>query len=140
MVENMTPADVKAVLGNEDGCFGNGSWWIILLFIILFGGNGFWGNNGNRDYATTGDLERNFYQQTLTTKLDQLGSDMNGGLFAINDGVKDSKYELSNRVTDATYAINTAIANLAAQNDHCCYNFINRVINYLMNKMFIMAA
>lgn len=53
-VQDMTAADLAAVVGNDDG-FGNGNgWWIILLFILLGGwGNGFGGNgaaNGNTLY------------------------------------------------------------------------------------------
>lgn len=46
-MNEMTPADIAAVLKNEDGGFGNGNgWWIILLFLFLGWGNNGWGNNG----------------------------------------------------------------------------------------------
>ena len=48
-LSDMTPADLAAVVGNnEDGGFGNGNgWWIILLFLFLGWGNRGWGNGGN---------------------------------------------------------------------------------------------
>lgn len=46
MNDMMSPADFAAVTGrNNDGMFGNGAWWIIILFLFAFMGNG-WGNNG----------------------------------------------------------------------------------------------
>lgn len=49
--EGMTPADLAAVMGTNNG-FGNGfggdGWWIVLLLLFANGGwgNGFGGNNG----------------------------------------------------------------------------------------------
>lgn len=43
-LQDMTPADLAAVLNNDDGGFGNGNgWWIILLFMFLGWGNRGWG-------------------------------------------------------------------------------------------------
>ena len=50
---NYSLADIAAATGNSrnnDGMFGgDGSWWIIVLFIFAFcgWGNNGWGNNGN---------------------------------------------------------------------------------------------
>jgi len=47
-LQDMTPADLAAVVGNDGNGFGNGNgWWIILLFLFLGWGNNGWGNNGN---------------------------------------------------------------------------------------------
>ena len=40
-LQDMTAADLAAVVGNDDNGFGNNGWWIILLFMFLG-----WGNNG----------------------------------------------------------------------------------------------
>lgn len=51
MNENMTPADFGAIMGNRnngDGMFGNGAWWIIILFLFAFMGM------GNRGGCNTG--------------------------------------------------------------------------------------
>lgn len=48
MTNEMSPADYAAITGNSNG-FGNGdSWWIILLFLAIFGGWGNGGYGGNR--------------------------------------------------------------------------------------------
>jgi hypothetical protein len=49
----MSPADIKAVMGNGNsgwgGFGGDGAWWLLVLFLFAFNngwGNGFGGNNG----------------------------------------------------------------------------------------------
>lgn len=46
-LQDMTPADLAAVMNDNDGGFGNGNgWWIILLFMFLGWGNGGFGYGG----------------------------------------------------------------------------------------------
>lgn len=46
-LQDMTPADLAAVMGNDgNGGFGNNGWWIILLFLFLGWGNNGWAGNG----------------------------------------------------------------------------------------------
>lgn len=45
-LQDMTPADLAAVMNNDGDGFGNGNgWWIILLFLFLGWGNNGWGDN-----------------------------------------------------------------------------------------------
>lgn len=47
-LQDMSPADLAAVVSDNDNGFGNGNgWWIILLFMFLGWGNNGWGNNGS---------------------------------------------------------------------------------------------
>lgn len=47
-LQDMTAADLAAVVGNDNDGFGNGNgWWIILLFLFLGWGNNGWGGFGN---------------------------------------------------------------------------------------------
>lgn len=103
MMENgMTPADVMAVTRNNDGWGdGGGSWiWIILVFACLFGGFGNFGGNAER-YATTGDVQRGFDTQTLNSKIDALGSNLDARLTGINSGICSSAYENARMVDNA---------------------------------------
>ena len=44
-VQDMTPADLAAVMNDNDGFGGGNGWWIILLFLFLGWGNNGWGGN-----------------------------------------------------------------------------------------------
>lgn len=61
-------SDVAAVTrDNNDGTFGgNGAWWIIILFLFVFMGGGFWGNRQGDygQYATAATQ-----QAILTTQV-----------------------------------------------------------------------
>ena len=50
-VQDMTPADLAAVVNDQDGFGGGNGWWIILLFLFLGMGNG-WGGNGGANANT----------------------------------------------------------------------------------------
>jgi len=51
-IQDMSAADLAAVMDNNDGFGGNGNgWWIILLFLFLGWGNNGWGNGGNNGAA-----------------------------------------------------------------------------------------
>ena len=52
-IQDMSAADLAAVMNDNDG-FGNGNgWWIILLFMFLGWGNGGWGGYGGNAAVTT---------------------------------------------------------------------------------------
>ena len=47
-IQDMSAADLAAVVNDNDGFGGNGNgWWIILLFLFLGWGNNGWGGNGS---------------------------------------------------------------------------------------------
>lgn len=82
---NYSLADIAAATGNgrnNDGMFGgDGSWWIIVLFIFAFfgWGNNGWGNNGNgggyaATAATQADIQRGFDNSAVISKLDGINS------------------------------------------------------------------
>jgi len=51
-IQDMSAADLAAVVNDNDGFGGNGNgWWIILLFLFLGWGNNGWGGNGNNGAA-----------------------------------------------------------------------------------------
>ena len=118
-------ADIAAVSGNNrnnggfgDG-FGEGGWWIILLFLFAgWGGRGFGGGfgNGNGGFAngpvyygepcaTKDDVRAAVDQQTLTSKLDNQ-----------TYGLADSTYALSNAITTGFHGVDNAVCTLGYQN------------------------
>lgn len=82
----MSPADVAAVTGNNDGFGGNNAWWIILLFLICGNGwgNGYGGNAGSPAFIDA-SLQRGFDQNAI----------MNG-ITGINNGISGLQQSLCN--------------------------------------------
>ena len=98
-LSDMTPADLAAVVGNDnDGGFGNGNgWWIILLFLFLGWGNRGWGGNNGGDGA--GDVGGNglypWMNQAQTTW----------------QGISNIQQDLCNGFAGTTAAITNGFAN-----------------------------
>ena len=128
MGDNMTPADVAAVVGNTDrnngfgyaypvygGGFGNSgfggdsSWLWLIIILALFGG---WGNNNgngfgggfNNDYAWLSNGQKEIMQNT-------------------NDGF--NTLQLANQLT----GINSGVQNLSTQLCNCCADVNSNLCN-----------
>ena len=127
MGDNMSPADVAAVVGNTDrnnnfgyaypvygGGFGNsgfgsnGDWLWLIVILALFGGfngngNGF-GNGFNNDYAWLSNGQKEIMQNT-------------------NDGF--NTLQLANQLT----GINSGVQNLSTQLCNCCADVNSNLCN-----------
>lgn len=88
----MTPADFAAVTGRNgtnDDFMGNGAWWIIILFLFAFMGNG-WGGFGNGNNGagyTDAALQRGFDNQAVISKLNGLENGLCDGFYAMNSSL-----------------------------------------------------
>ena len=121
---NYSLADIRAATENDrDDGFGNGAWWIIILFLfMIMGGGGLWGNRQSDygQYATAASQQEILYGQQF--------QGLNSALQRISDGICNSTYALNNSITgegrnmqmqlaDCCCKTQTAIANLAAQTE-----------------------
>ena len=132
MGENLSPADVAAVVGNTDrnngfgfypvfpygggfggnsGFGGDGSWIWIILLLVLCG----WGNNGNggfggfnNDYAWLSNGQKEIMQNT-------------------NNGF--NTLQLSNDISD----VKTGITGLSSQLCNCCNDLSSGMANHFYN-------
>lgn len=95
----MSPADLAAVTGNNDGFGGNGAWWIIILFLFAFCG---WGNGG---YGGNGSGAADNY--VLASDFATLQRQMSDGFGAL-ERKGDS---INNGLCDGFYAMNTGLLN-----------------------------
>lgn len=122
-IQDMTPADLAAVMGNNDGDgFGNGNgWWIILLFLFLgWGNNGWGGNRGSGDVG--GDILYPWMNSAETVM-----SGFNGVQQALCNGFAGTTAAVTNGFANAeTAATSRQMANmqqmfdLSTQFANCC--------------------
>ena len=94
-------SDIAAATG--EGGFG-GSWVLILLFAMIFGGNGFFGGNrgGINDYATAASQQDILFSSKFSDVLSAIGK--------IGDGICDSTYALNNAITGEGRSLQTQLA------------------------------
>lgn len=124
---NMGPADLAAVMGNRayNGSggfgFGDGAWWIIILFLFIF--NGGWGNFGGNN--TGSEVQRGFDQNALVNGINGLGNAINQGQSAISNQLSNIAMNQQNcccenraAVADLKYTVATeACADRSAISD-----------------------
>lgn len=127
-VQDMTPADLAAVVGNNDeGGFGNGNgWWIILLFMFLGWGNRGWGGNGSGGAGDAGgDMLYPWMNQAqgMWTGFSQIQQDLCNGFAGTTAAITNG---FANAETAATAR---QMANMQQQfalsqqfSDCCCEN------------------
>lgn len=79
---DLSAADVAAVVGNGNNGFGwgDGSFWIIILFLFAFMGNG-WGNgwNGGGSAVTQADMQRGFDQTATMAAVNGVNANLVNG-------------------------------------------------------------
>ena len=104
-------ANIDGGYNRNDGMWGDGGWWIILLFLAFgWGGNGFgFGGNRNGGYpcATQADVRAAVDQQTLISKIDQQTYGLSSTFTALNDNLNSNFRGIDN-----------AICTLGYQNQH----------------------
>lgn len=133
-------ADIAAVTGNNrdnDGMWGNGAWWIVILLIFGWGGfgNNGWGNgNGMGSTAaayTDSAIQRGFDNQAVISKLDGISNGLCDGFYAMNNSMLTGFNGINTNIMQTGYGIQQAInadtiANmqntnaLQAQLANCC--------------------
>ena len=110
-MDNYSLSDVAAVTRNNgygygDGCgYGMGGWWMIILFALIFNGNGFWGNRGaNGDPVTEAGLCNAMNFNNLENAVGRLNDsqqagfngiqrDLCQGFAAINAGINQARFD-----------------------------------------------
>lgn len=138
MGENLSPADIAAVTGNNGG---NGGWggtdgWggMIWLFAILalmgggFGGNGWGGNGYHPQYATQDFVQNGFNFNDLQDQNRDIMSAITSGAAQAVAAANQAKYDEITVAKDIQSALTAQIGDvrtnqmtlLANQNDCCC--------------------
>jgi hypothetical protein len=117
MGDNLSPADLKAVVGNDnDGFGGEGGWLWIILILALFGG---WGNGNGFGGGFGGGSFNNEYAW-LSNGQKEIMANTNNGFDTLHlsnqiEGVRDGIYGLSNQLcnccSDMQATVNAGFAN-----------------------------
>lgn len=102
-MEGYSLGDIAAVTANERN--NDSWWWIIILFVLFSGGFGY----GNRNMATTGDVQRGFDTAEIFDKLNGL-----------ENGLCSGFYDQNTTMLQGFNTIGQAIANIGFQNQQCC--------------------
>lgn len=102
MNENLTLSDIAAVT-NSDGFGGNNAWILILMFLVIFNGGGYYGNRTGElnQYATAASQQEILFGQqfqNIDNKLDRLGNGIADATFALNNSVKDGNAAVASAV------------------------------------------
>lgn len=122
----LSAADVAAVVGNGNGAFGNwadGSFWIIILFLFAFMGNGWGGFGGNAgmfpymmNNNTNADVQRGFDQQALIGGINGINASIN----SLAQGQCNGFNGVTNAIANAQYNTSQGMNTLAMALQNCC--------------------
>lgn len=98
---SMTPADIAAVTGGNNGFNGDGSWWfLVLILFAMF--NGGW-TNGNG--GSNGEVQRGFDQQAVMSGL---------------AGVQSGQADILGAFNAANLNLLGQLSQIAANQQSCC--------------------
>ena len=117
-------ANIDGGYNRNDGMWGDGGWWIILLFLAFgWGGNGFgFGGNRNGGYPcdTQADVRAAVDQQTLISKIDQQTYGLSSTFTALNDNLNSNFRGIDNAICTLGYQNQQGFNTLGFQNQQCC--------------------
>ena len=117
-------ANIDGGYNRNDGMWGDGGWWIILLFLAFgWGGNGFgFGGNRNGCYpcATQADVRAAVDQQTLISKLDQQTYGLADTFTALNNTLNSNFRGIDNAICTLGYQNQQGFNDVSHQISDCC--------------------
>lgn len=124
--EGMTPADLAAVMGTNNG-FGNGfggdGWWIILLLLFANGGwgNGFGGNGGAGNLYPwlnqSNQIDDGFRDQMMNGTVNGIQQGINGLATQLCGCCGDIQQSLCNGFAGVNATVNSGFANAEVANN-----------------------
>lgn len=127
-------ADIAAATGgnrNNDGAFGGeNGWWIILLFLI-WGRNGWDGNNGQGGGTVRDEVSYSFDMNGLENGIRGIQQGLCDGFYAMNtgmlngfSGIQNTLCQgfagINNGISQTAFNLSTQLHDIAADNAACC--------------------
>lgn len=112
-------SDIRAATRDDENFGGNGSWWIILLFLFAMGGGGFGfgGFGGANGALTRAEMQQGFDTAEITRKLDGMSYGIADATYALNNSITNEGRSMQMQLADCCCSTKVMIGELAAQND-----------------------
>ena len=104
-MDNYSRSDIRAATDHErDDGFGGGAWWIIILFLFMFGMGGLGGFGGQNGALTRAEMQQGFDTAEVTRKLDGLSYGLSDGFYAQNTTMLNGFAGVTAAVENARFA------------------------------------
>jgi hypothetical protein len=115
---NLSIADIASVVGRNNGDFygANGELWMMMMFFLLFGGNGMYGRGGY--YGN--EMFEGFNNQNVMRKLDGITQGLCDGFYAVNTNNLQMQNQLQRDLCQGFAAVNAGISENRFAAQHCC--------------------
>lgn len=126
-------SDLRAAVdGGNDGWGNGGAWWIIILFLFVFMGGGFFGNRQGEfgQYATAASQQEILFGQQfgqLNDRLNNIGNGICDSTFALNNAITTEGRNLSTQLAQCCCDNRLATANLSAQMNQNTCDIVNAI-------------
>lgn len=128
MVMPVTPMNGYGNGGNSWGGFGgDGAWWLLVLFLFMFNGNGWgngYGNSASMPYlmnnTTNNDIQRGFDQQSIMNGINGLNTTVSNGFANAEVSRCNAQANLLQTLNANQSATNANMNTLAMNLQNCC--------------------
>ena len=118
---SMGDALQMAIRANDGNGFGgNGAWWIIVLFLFMFGNGGFWGNRGNGQPVTDSGLCDAMNFNNLENAVGRLSDSENLHMMQLSQGLASLGYENAQLANETQAGVMQGKYENSRQLAECC--------------------
>lgn len=118
---SMGDALQMATRANDGNGFGgNGAWWIIVLFLFMFGNGGFWGNRGNGQPVTDSGLCDAMNFNNLENAVGRLSDSENLHMMQLSQGLASIGYENARLANETQAGVMQGKYENSRQLAECC--------------------
>ena len=119
-MENYSLSDIKAVTDHDDE-FGGGSWfWIVVLFLFMFGANGSFLGGAGQGALTRAEMTDGFNNQSELRKLDGISNGLCDGFYATNTGMLNGFNGMQRDLCTGFSTVNAGISENRFAAQQCC--------------------
>jgi hypothetical protein len=115
---NLSIADIASVVGRNNGDFygANGELWMMMMFFLLFGGNGMYGRGGY--YGN--EMFEGFNNQNVMRKLDGITQGLCDGFYAVNTNNLQMQNQLQRDLCQGFASVNAGLSENRFAAQQCC--------------------